>query len=53
MHAPDGFLSPDVALATAVCSSVVVAVALRNCRREAQPTAVAGMAAAFVLPRRW
>lgn len=35
-------------MATAACSGVVVAVALRNCRREAQPTAVAGMAAAFV-----
>lgn len=35
-------------MATAAFSGAAVAVALRSCRRDAQPTAVAGMAAAFV-----
>ncbi len=48
MHAPDGFLTPEVAVATAVLSGAAVALALRSCRRDAPPTAVAGMAAAFV-----
>ncbi len=54
MHAPDGFLTADVAAATAVLSSSVVALALRSGNRNSTSDAasdalpMAGMMAAFV-----
>jgi cobalt/nickel transport system permease protein len=50
MHAPDGFLEPTVALATAVISVVVLVFALRQSRRDLQDKQLplAGIAAAFI-----
>lgn len=50
MHAPDGFLSPPTALATAIISFVVVGLALRQSKEQLADRAIplAGMAAAFV-----
>jgi cobalt/nickel transport system permease protein len=50
MHAPDGFLGPRVALATAVLSAVVLTTALRRASSELADRHIplAGIAAAFV-----
>jgi cobalt/nickel transport system permease protein len=50
MHAPDGFLEPPVAAATAVISIVVLAFALRSTSRELgdRQIPLAGITAAFV-----
>lgn len=50
MHAPDGFLDPWVAVATAVISVTVIGVALRASGRELADRQVplAGIAAAFI-----
>lgn len=50
MHAPDGLLTPSVAIATAVIAAVVLAVAVRATGRELgdRQVPLAGLAAAFV-----
>ena len=50
MHAPDGFLEPGVAVATAVISVLVIGAALRHAGRELDDRRVplAGICAAFV-----
>ncbi|MGF1597035.1 MAG: energy-coupling factor ABC transporter permease [Acidimicrobiales bacterium] len=50
MHAPDGFLSPQVAVATALLSAIIVGLALRATGRELgeRQIPLAGMAAAFI-----
>ena len=50
LHAPDGFLEPPVALATAVISLAVLAVALRTTgdRLQDKQVPLAGVAAAFI-----
>ena len=50
MHAPDGFLEPGVAIATALLSVIAVGFALRHAGRELEDRQVplAGIAAAFV-----
>ncbi|HEX6220863.1 MAG TPA: energy-coupling factor ABC transporter permease [Acidimicrobiia bacterium] len=50
MHAPDGFLNPGTALATAFISVVIVALALRQSRQQLADRAIplAGITAAFV-----
>lgn len=50
MHAPDGFLEPSVAVATAIVSGVVVAMAVRVAGRQLgdKQIPLAGLAAAFV-----
>lgn len=50
LHAPDGFLEPPVALATAVISFAVLALAMRNTGERLQDKQVplAGVAAAFI-----
>lgn len=50
MHAPDGFLSPPIALVTGVISFILVGLALRQSRRQFADRAIplAGMSAAFV-----
>lgn len=50
MHAPDGFLEPGTALATAVISVVVLAFALRQAKSQLADKAIplAGITAAFI-----
>lgn len=50
MHAPDGFLEPPVAIATAVLSLVILAFSLRQSGRELKEKQLplAGIAAAFI-----
>jgi cobalt/nickel transport system permease protein len=50
MHAPDGFLEPPVAVATAIISAAVLARALRVSRRDLgdRQVPLAGLVAAFV-----
>jgi len=50
MHAPDGFLEPQVALVTALASAVVVAWCLRRAADELDDRRIplAGLAAAFI-----
>lgn len=50
LHAPDGFLTPWVAVATAVISAVVIAVVLRSSGRELAEREIplAGLGAAFL-----
>lgn len=50
MHAPDGFLSPPIALVTAIISFTVVGLALRQSKQQLSDRAIplAGMAAAFI-----
>ncbi|PIE32102.1 MAG: cobalt ABC transporter permease [Ilumatobacter coccineus] len=50
MHAPDGLLEPSVAIATAIFSVTMVALALRRARTELgdRQIPLAGLAAAFI-----
>lgn len=50
MHAPDGFLEPAVALATAVITLVIMGLAFRQASRELgdRQVPLAGIAAAFI-----
>lgn len=50
MHAPDGFLNPSTALATAIISVMVVGLALRQSRHQLADRAIplAGITAAFI-----
>jgi cobalt/nickel transport system permease protein len=50
LHAPDGFLEPSVAIATAIIATAIIAVTLRATSRELSDKQVplAGIAAAFI-----